>query len=93
MNKINYRTAKKTIQKMSIGQTFKLWVMDYDDPSCYSIKKTTDGYWIDDDVYGYHAFKYSNDFFKFLKDLFSNSNTKKGLFSNTKRDLTIGELL
>ena len=39
MNKINYRTAKKTIQKMSIGQTFKLWVMDYDDPFCCSIKK------------------------------------------------------
>ena len=93
MSKINYRTAKKTIQKMSIGQTFNLCVMDPDAPSCYSIKKTADGYQIDDDVYGYHAFKYSNDFFKFLKGLFRDSNTKKGLFSNTKKDLTIGELL
>ena len=84
MNKINYRTAKKTIQKMSIDQTFNLWVMDRDDPSCYSIKKTADGYRIDDDVYGYHDFKYSNDFFKFLKDLFSNY---------TQIDLTIGEPL
>ena len=46
MNKINYRTAKKTIQN--------------------------------------HAFKYSNDFFKFLKVIFSNY---------TEIDLTIGELL
>ena len=84
MNKINYRTAKKTIQKMSIGQTFNLCVMDPDAPSCYSIKKTADGYQIDDDVYGYHAFKYGNDFFKFLKVIFSNY---------TEIDLTIGELL
>ena len=93
MNKINYRTAKKTIQKMSIGQTFKLWVMDCDDPFCCSIEKTADGYWIDYVECGYHTFKYSNDFFKFLKGLFSDSNTKKGLFSNSKKDLTIGELL
>ena len=92
MNKINYRTAKKTIQKMSIGQTFNLCVMDPDDPSCYSIKKTADGYQIDGVGYDYHAFKYSNDFFKFLKGLFSDSNTKKGLF-NTQKDLIIGELL
>jgi len=84
MNKINYRTAKKTIQKMSIGQTFNLCVMDPDDPSCYSIKKTADGYQIDGVGYDYHAFKYSNDFFKFLKVIFSNY---------TEIDLTIGELL
>ena len=83
MNKINYRTAKKTIQKMSIDQTFKLWVMDHDDPFCCSIKKTADGYLIDYVEHDYHAFKYSNDFFKFLK----------GLFRNTKKDLVIGELL
>ena len=46
-------------------------------------KKTADGYWIDFIGQDYHAFKYSNDFFKFLK----------GLFSNTKKNLTIGELL
>ena len=83
MSKINYRTAKKTIQKMSIGQTFELWVMNYDDPFCCSIKKTADGYCIDFVGQDYHDFKYGNDFFKFLK----------GLFSNTKKDLTIGELL
>ena len=83
MNKINYRTAKKTIQKMSIGQTFKLWVMDRDDPFCCLIEKTADGYQINYLEHDYHSFKYSNDFFKFLK----------GLFSNTKKDLTIGELL
>ena len=93
MNKINYRTAKKKIQKMSIGQTFTLWVMDRDDPFSCSIKKTADGYQIDYLEHDYHAFKSSNDFFKFLKGLFSDSNTKKGLFSNTKKDLTIGELL
>ena len=93
MSKINYRTAKKTIQKMSIGQTFNLWVMDPDNPHSCSIKKTADGYWVDGVEYDYHAFKYSNDFFKFLKGLFRDSNTKKGLFSNTKKDLTIGELL